>query len=128
MLCCLALFRPKMEKMALCVFLLASLFALGQCNDKPYKEKYFEQKLDHFNYANYKNGTYKQRYLIQDDFWNAGGMKGPIFFYTGNEGGIKGFYDNCGFIIEIASQFRGKHGFLTRFVIFPWRFDLPIGG
>jgi len=43
--------------------------------------------------------------LIQDDSWDAGGLKGPIFFYTGNEGGIEGFYNNCGFVMEIAQQF-----------------------
>jgi len=83
------------------------LVTLVSCGPPPpYKEKYFDQKLDHFNYAYYKNGTYKQRYLIQADSWDAGGLKGPIFFYTGNEGGIEGFYDNCGFIMEIAQQFR----------------------
>ena len=88
---------------------LTLLVTLVSCGPPPpYKEKYFDQKLDHFNYAYYKNATYKQRYLIQADSWDAGGLKGPIFFYTGNEGGIEGFYDNCGFIMEIAQQFRGE--------------------
>ena len=100
-----------MRQMWLCLLVLTAVLALGHCaRNTPYKEKYFDQKLDHFNYAYYKNGTYKQRYLIQDDFWNAGGRKGPIFFYTGNEGGIDGFYDNTGFVVQIASQFRGKRG------------------
>ena len=89
--------------------LVASATLVSSSPPKPYQEKYFDQKLDHFNYAYYKNSTYKQRYLIQDDSWDAGGLKGPIFFYTGNEGGIEGFYNNCGFIMEIAQQFRGEN-------------------
>ena len=100
--------------MLLHVLLYSLLAAFSRCDEAttttspPYKEKYFDQKLDHFNFATYQNATYKQRYLVQDDFWNAGGRKGPIFFYTGNEGAIEGFYDNCGFIVEIAGQFGGK--------------------
>lgn len=30
---------------------------------------------------------------------------GPIFFYTGNEGSIEEFWDNTGFVFDIAPEF-----------------------
>ncbi|ELU17643.1 hypothetical protein CAPTEDRAFT_152094 [Capitella teleta] len=71
----------------------------------PYKEQFFEQTIDHFNsyWAQYGKRTYKQRYLIQDKWWTPG--KGPIFFYTGNEGDIATFWNNTGFMFEIAPKF-----------------------
>lgn len=47
-------------------------------------------QIDHFGFAN--GGTFQQRYLVADQFWNHNG--GPIFFYTGNEGDIDWFTNN----------------------------------
>uniref|UniRef100_A0A671S4Q6 Dipeptidyl-peptidase 7 n=1 Tax=Sinocyclocheilus anshuiensis TaxID=1608454 RepID=A0A671S4Q6_9TELE len=66
-----------------------------------FKEKYFKQVSDHFNYNSLGNGTYDQRYLITDQYWKKG--NGPIFFYTGNEGDIWEFAQNTGFITELAA-------------------------
>ncbi|XP_068728460.1 dipeptidyl peptidase 2-like [Montipora capricornis] len=67
----------------------------------PYKIGYFEQKIDHFNFI--EASTYMQRFLYTDIFWDKN--KGPIFFYTGNEGGITQFWDNSGFVFEAAKNF-----------------------
>ena len=41
--------------------------------------------------------------FFADKWWAPG--KGPIFFYTGNEGPITEFWEATGFIFEIAPQF-----------------------
>lgn len=69
----------------------------------PYKELYFDQLLDHFNYNSFDQQTFKHRYLICNAFWKPN--EGPVFFYTGNEGSITNFYDNTGFLFDIAPQF-----------------------
>jgi hypothetical protein len=89
------------------LLLMLTVQGLDQAEKTPYTEYYFDQELDHFNFGFYGNQTYKQRYLVQDDFWDVE-SKGPIFFYTGNEGSIDGFYKNSGFIPEIAPAFKGE--------------------
>ncbi|XP_041369046.1 dipeptidyl peptidase 2-like [Gigantopelta aegis] len=74
------------------------------CQVVPYHEKYIEQYLDHFNFASFGNKTFKQRYLFQDKWWDKE-HDGPIFFYTGNEGDINGFWEASGFVMDIAPQF-----------------------
>ncbi|XP_022094668.1 dipeptidyl peptidase 2-like [Acanthaster planci] len=68
-----------------------------------YETKYYDQIIDHFNFASHDNKTYKQRYLVSDKHWKVG--KGPIFFYTGNEGPINMFLENTGFMYDIAPEF-----------------------
>ncbi|KAK3707982.1 hypothetical protein QZH41_010717, partial [Actinostola sp. cb2023] len=65
-----------------------------------YETKYYEQKLDHFDYNT--NKTFLQRYLVSNKNWKAGG---PIFFYTGNEGDIVWFANNTGFMWDNAKEF-----------------------
>ena len=40
--------------------------------------------------------------FFTDQYWDE---KGPIFFYTGNEGPITGFWENSGFVFEAAQKF-----------------------
>ena len=61
---------------------------------------WFEQNIDHFNFQN--NGTFQQRYLYNDEYFSG---DGPLFFYTGNEGTIWDFYNNSGFVFELAEKF-----------------------
>ena len=48
-------------------------------------------QVDHFNFI--RNDFFKQRYLINDTYWDQA-RSGPIFFYTGNEGDIEAFAQN----------------------------------
>jgi len=42
--------------------------------------------------------------VVADKWWDSKN-KGPIFLYTGNEGDIIEFWNNSGFLFEIAPQF-----------------------
>ena len=75
----------------------------------PYTTEYFEQDVDHFTYGGVNvdpatpNPTWKQRYLQNNASWDGrgrleNGCKGPILFYTGNEGPITAFWDVAGFV------------------------------
>uniref|UniRef100_A0A3Q4B1Z6 Uncharacterized protein n=1 Tax=Mola mola TaxID=94237 RepID=A0A3Q4B1Z6_MOLML len=87
---------------ALTVIKSASRKHAGLEKEPQFREKYFSQTVDHFNFNSMGNGTFSQRYLITDEYWKK--SHGPIFFYTGNEGDIWEFALNSGFITELAAQ------------------------
>ncbi|CAG9768709.1 unnamed protein product [Ceutorhynchus assimilis] len=66
-----------------------------------YEESYLEVPIDHFSLSK-TNDTFKLRYLLVEQFHIKGG---PIFLYCGNEADIKVFYDNSGFLLDIAPTF-----------------------
>ncbi|XP_040195902.1 lysosomal Pro-X carboxypeptidase [Rana temporaria] len=81
----------------ICTYLGVSLV----CSDPTYETYYFDQKIDHFGFA--EDSTFKQRYLVSETHWKKPG--GPILFYTGNEGDITLFSNNTGFMWDIAEEF-----------------------
>ena len=69
----------------------------------PYETRWFTQRADHFGAGAAAAATWKQRYLVNADQWGsqpplANGCKGPILFYTGNEGPIDAFWGASGFV------------------------------
>jgi len=66
----------------------------------PYESYWFTQRLDHFNPQDTR--VYEERYLVYDGDWDG---TGPIFFYAGNEGPITSFWNNTGFMFDIAPEF-----------------------
>ena len=64
----------------------------------------FDARVNHFNASD--ESTFKMRYLVNDAHYDETNP-GPIFFYAGNEGGIYGFYNNSGFIVDtLAPEFK----------------------
>ncbi|XP_065350356.1 lysosomal Pro-X carboxypeptidase [Cloeon dipterum] len=82
--------------------ILASYIQQGASYE--YVTKNFTVPVDHFSFTT--NATFEMRYLVNDSSWDAD--SGPIFFYTGNEGDIKLFAENTGFMWELAVEMRAK--------------------
>jgi lysosomal Pro-X carboxypeptidase len=90
-----------------------------------YKQKYFTQILDHFNFNPQSYQTFQQRYLINDTFWGGAHKNAPIFVYMGNEGDVEWFTQNTGFMFETAPHFKAllifiEHRFYGK--------SIPFGG
>eukprot|EP00755_Sulcionema_specki_P008997 Sspe_Gene.42458::Locus_20605_Transcript_4_5_Confidence_0.286_Length_1924::g.42458::m.42458/K01285/PRCP; lysosomal Pro-X carboxypeptidase len=69
-------------------------------------EEYITQPVDHFRFG---NATWQHRYLVNDQQWTGkgrlpNGCKGPILFYTGNEGAIEGFWYASGFVVSTLAE------------------------
>ncbi|KAH7680249.1 prolyl carboxy peptidase-like protein, partial [Aphelenchoides avenae] len=76
-------------------------FAASPNSKYNWTEEWFENMpVDHFSYTDSR--TFQLRYLMNTTFYQPGG---PIFFYTGNEGGIEGFAENTGFMWDIAPEY-----------------------
>ncbi|KAK4410086.1 Lysosomal Pro-X carboxypeptidase [Sesamum angolense] len=75
-----------------------------------YETRYFDQNLDHFSFSDLP--MFRQRYLINTEYWAGPDKLGPIFLYCGNEGDIEWFAANTGFVWELAPRFRAM-------IIFP---------
>ncbi|EGZ16269.1 hypothetical protein PHYSODRAFT_560767 [Phytophthora sojae] len=81
---------------------------------------WFEQRIDHFSWLAAEAldpsnagaapsglpATYKQRYLLNTQFWDPKDKKAPVFFYTGNEGDVTLYANHTGLIWENAKAFK----------------------
>ncbi|XP_002530520.2 lysosomal Pro-X carboxypeptidase [Ricinus communis] len=99
--------------------------SLSTTPNKLYKEKFFTQTLDHFNFNPKSYQTFQQRYLINDTYWAGPKNNAPIFMYTGNEGEIEWFAQNTGFMFDNAPKFNAllvfvEHRFYGK--------SIPFGG
>lgn len=65
-----------------------------------YQDLFITQNIDHFNARNSR--TFQQRYRVDASHWTG---NGPIFFYAGNEGPLEQWWENTGFVFDIAPQF-----------------------
>ena len=100
---------------SMAMYFLAVAMSLSVRAFPTFKEKYFQQRLDHFRPD--ITTTWRHRYLLNDDHWGNkqqmwGSMaraeksmacKGPILFYTGNEGSIEAFWASNGFMLEVRA-------------------------
>lgn len=86
-----------------CLALVAAL-ALGQLPPQPTSVQWFTQQVNHFDLGDTR--TFQQQILLYDGYWDAA-ADGPLLVYTGNEGPIGYFYNNTGFVFELAQQFGG---------------------
>jgi lysosomal Pro-X carboxypeptidase len=126
--CCLLLL---LTNVGFCVFAARPSFHPHRLNTRKqlegdrsptYKEHYFNQTLDHFKFHGLPRAHFQQRYLTnaehfgkKSSLWNPDGVsscKGPILFYTGNEGPIDAFWLASGFVTQHLAQ---KFGALVVF-------------
>ncbi|XP_031267895.1 lysosomal Pro-X carboxypeptidase-like [Pistacia vera] len=67
----------------------------------------YTQTLDHFNYKPESYATFNQKYIINFKYWGGANTSSPIFVYTGEEAPITRDIPFVGFIIDLASRFKG---------------------
>lgn len=65
--------------------------------------------MDHYESSG-ESKKFSIRYLTDDQYFDK--EKGPIFFYTGNEGDIYDFYKNSGFMTTTLAK---EHGAMVLF-------------
>ena len=66
----------------------------------PSRVLWFDQTLDHFEFSS--NATFQQRVFTYDEHWKT--ADGPLLVYFGNEGALEDFWNNTGFMFELAPQ------------------------
>lgn len=66
----------------------------------PPRVGWFNATLDHFRFDDERQ--FLQKCLVYDKFWHQ--PSGPILLYLGNEGQVEDFYNNTGFMFEMAPE------------------------
>ena len=74
-----------------------------------YETHWITQPHDHFHFGAEASTEWQHRYLVNSTFWDgsgalANGCKGPILFYTGNEGPIDAFWNISGFVNQVLAR------------------------
>ncbi|THD23177.1 Dipeptidyl peptidase 2 [Fasciola hepatica] len=92
----------------------------------PPKESYSNQSVDHFSFGP-DNSKFKLRFLYEDLRQNG---VGPIFFYCGNEGPIEAFWNNTGFMFDLATSMHAlvifaEHRYYGKSMPFPDSLSQP---
>eukprot|EP00931_Biecheleriopsis_adriatica_P101587 TRINITY_DN76698_c0_g1_i1.p1 TRINITY_DN76698_c0_g1~~TRINITY_DN76698_c0_g1_i1.p1 ORF type:complete len:506 (-),score=64.70 TRINITY_DN76698_c0_g1_i1:241-1758(-) len=77
-----------------------------------FEMRYYNQTVDHFrSYA--QSEVFPERYIIDRQFWHGAEDGGPIFFFTGAEGGdIVGVAGAYGHVGEVAQRLGGMVVFM----------------
>ncbi|KAF5175093.1 Serine carboxypeptidase s28 family protein, partial [Thalictrum thalictroides] len=71
-----------------------------------FKEAYYTQTVDHFNYRPDSYKTFKQRYFINTKYWGGAKSNSPIFAYLGAEQPITNDLGISGYPIDNAPDFK----------------------
>ncbi|KAL3619997.1 hypothetical protein CASFOL_034909 [Castilleja foliolosa] len=78
-----------------------------------FKIYYYNQTLDHFNYAPSSYATFTQRYAISSKYWGDGAKRNsPIFAYLGDEQSMEDDFKAVGFLNENAPYFKSLSVFI----------------
>ncbi|KAL5107863.1 hypothetical protein TcWFU_006334 [Taenia crassiceps] len=115
--------------MVLVFFLLVATSSQVAAPPWPPKVGTYEQAVSHFDF-HFHPITFNQRF-VYEDLWHKPG--GPIFFYCGNEGNIMEFWNNTGFMFDIAPMFNAlivfaEHRYYGESTPFPNSFVQPYIG
>ena len=115
---------PRLSLLLLFVFLsLDSIY--GQLTTAPTPTiDWYSQTLDHFAFQ--PHSEWKQRYLWTDQYYDSS-RQGVLLFYTGNEGDIVMFWNNTGFVFNLAVKLNARILFAEhRYVCFFFFFDFVL--
>ena len=81
--------------------------------------QWLQQILDHFNTSSV-NVTWKQRYWINDSYWNK--ESGPVFLMIGGEGEATSNWVLEGEMMDLAQKYKGFAAQLEhRYIVFYYK-------
>lgn len=67
---------------------------------------FFDQTLDHFNYRPESYTTFKQKYVINFEYWGGANSSAPIFAFLGAEAPVAQDIPVVGFLTDNAPRFQ----------------------
>ncbi|KAK9279126.1 hypothetical protein L1049_012801 [Liquidambar formosana] len=104
---CVSAAYPKTARLGMVRKSMTSKLDVAALDTQDFVTYFYTQTLDHFNYKPESYATFQQKYIINSVYWGGSNTSSPIFVYTGDEATIDADASFAGFMVDLASRFKG---------------------